>query len=65
MDNKCYAVVTNEKENGDHTIERFGKQNDADKAARKKKGKLYEYVQPLGIGEDHKKGRLIADYSTK
>jgi hypothetical protein len=65
MDNKCYAVVTNEKKNEDHTIERFGKQSDADKVARKKKGKLYKYDQPLGIGEDHRKGRLIADYSTK
>lgn len=65
MKKKYYAVVSKEKENGDHSLERFGDRNDADTAARKNKGKLYEYEQPLEIGDDHCKGRLIADYSTK
>jgi len=65
MDNKYYAVVCDERDNGDHTIGRFSKKSDAELAARKKKGKLYEYNQPLGIGDDHRKGRLIADHSTK
>lgn len=64
MGTKCYAVVSNKKDNGDHSIQRFSKKSDADDAARQNKAKLYEYDQPLGIGEDHKKGRLIADYST-
>ena len=65
MNKKYYAVVANEKENGDHSIKRFGDQSDADAAAKKDKGKLYEYDTPLKIGEDHRKGKLIVDYSTK
>jgi hypothetical protein len=35
----------------------------ADTAAKESKGKLYEYDRPLGIGDDHRIGKLIADYS--
>ncbi|KTD47928.1 hypothetical protein Lqui_2192 [Legionella quinlivanii] len=64
MDKKYYAVVTNEKENGDHDLARYSDRNNADAAARKNRGKLYEYTQPIRNGDDHRKGKLIADYST-
>lgn len=65
MNKKYYAVVTKVKENGDHAIKRFGDRSNADAAAKKEKGKLYEYDTPLKIGEDHRKGQLIVDYSSK
>lgn len=61
---KYYAVVTNEKDNGDHQIKRFSKREAAEQYAKINKGKLFEYEgKPLDLGDDHKRGRLIKDYS--
>lgn len=60
---KYYAVVSNENKNGDHFLSRFANREEADAAAKESNGKLYEYNQPLKEGEDHNKGKLIADYS--
>lgn len=65
MERRYYVVISNENEHGDHQAERFSDLEEADQAAKLRKGKLYEYQgKQLGIGEDHEvRGKLIGNYS--
>jgi len=64
---KYYAVVINEKENGDHHLKRFTDETEADKVAKEKNGKVFEYEdKPLGRGDaPWGRGKLIANYTSQ
>ena len=65
METRFYAVIASETQQGIHLARRFNNLEEADQAAKERKGKLYEYKdRPLGNGENHEdRGILIRDYS--